>query len=131
MTRTLVSLLVQIFFSTWNRIVTPNAERYSREPRSRNAAVHRLLCNEGAAGRAGFSSLLVVVITMTALLLVVFVVEAGNGKDFTANTDMTSGTNYNPSGAPTSTDDVRITRTSTAALRITASTVTMESLSVS
>ena len=54
----------------------------------------------------------------------------GSAKDFFQNTDMTSGSNYSPSGAPTNTDDVRITRSSTTDLRITGGNVTMESLSV-
>src|SRR5438128_12255101 len=49
-------------------------------------------------------------------------VLAGNAKDFFQNTDMTSASNYSPSGTPTNNDDVRITRTSTTALRITADT---------
>src|ERR1700694_3362341 len=100
MTRTVVSLLVRIFFSTRNRtsLITPKAERYGTVRKSRTATTHSLLRNDGSAGRARFISLLVAVIIMAALLLVVFVVEAGNGKDFTANTDMTSGTNFSPSG---------------------------------
>jgi autotransporter-associated beta strand protein len=132
MTRTLVSLLVQIVFLTRNRTspITFKAGPDDTVRQSRNATAHRLLLTDDSGGRARFSSLLVAVIILTGLLVVVFVVEAGNAKDFTANTDMTSGTNYSPSGVPTNTDDVRITRTSTATLRITASAATMESLSV-
>jgi autotransporter-associated beta strand protein len=57
-------------------------------------------------------------------------VFAGNAKDFFQNTDMTSSTNYSPSGTPTNTDDVRITRSSSSDLRITGASVTMESLNV-
>jgi autotransporter-associated beta strand protein len=62
-------------------------------------------------------------------------VFAGNPKDFTGGTsgngtDMTSSSNYSPSGTPTNTDDVRITRSSSSDLRITSASVTMESLTV-
>lgn len=54
----------------------------------------------------------------------------GNGKDFFQNTDMTASGNYTPSGLPTNTDDVRITRSSSTGLTITKSSLTMESLNV-
>jgi autotransporter-associated beta strand protein len=57
-------------------------------------------------------------------------VFAGNAKDFFQNTSMLSAGNYSPSATPSNTDDVRITRTSTTGLTITASSLSMESLNV-
>lgn len=69
---------------------------------------------------------------LTAIALSMFVSAsafAGNAKDFFQNTSMTVSTNYNPNGLPTNTDDVRLTSSATA-LRITAGSVTAESLTV-
>ncbi len=52
----------------------------------------------------------------------------GSGKDFFQNTAMTSSTNYDPTGLPTDTDDVRLTTGGTG-LTITSADITMESLS--
>jgi autotransporter-associated beta strand protein len=54
----------------------------------------------------------------------------GTAKLFFQNTDMTADNNYSPFGAPTSINDVRITRTSSPSLRVTAGTLTVESLNV-
>src|SRR5262249_5167571 len=71
--------------------------------------------------------LVAIALAVAALMLVVY---AGNGKDFAVNTSMLTAGNYSPSGTPTNTDDVRITRT-TATLTITSDTsLAMESLSV-
>ncbi len=70
--------------------------------------------------------------TALALLLLQWATvqsRAGTAKDFSSNTDLTSGTNYSPSGAPDTTVDVRVT-TLPSTLTITTGTLTMESLSV-
>jgi len=55
---------------------------------------------------------------------------AGTPKDFALNTSMTNGSNYNPTGLPDNTIDVRLTTTSGSNLTITTSVITAESLSV-
>lgn len=54
----------------------------------------------------------------------------GAAKDFAFNTSMTTGSNYNPTGLPNNTIDVRLTTTSGPNLTITTSIITAESLSV-
>jgi fibronectin-binding autotransporter adhesin len=90
------------------------------------AALLRSLGSSLLATSLGSVTLVGIIWTCLFLASNVF---AGNAKDFFQNTSMTASGNYSPSGTPTNSDDVRITRTS-ASLTITAASLSMESLSV-